>query len=835
MEDFATAAATQLDAAASRLLQVGEAEEAGLATGTTASFAAARSAVSQAWTSLEPTLSALPGALHSSVAAAQAAAGANLQGALALLATLGVPLESAPFLLSGTAASLTALTLVAATLNDDPDDPAFWKYDPESTLKHYSKRPGALVARASFLALQAGSLLVAQQLDKLTGASAANESLRARQLREALTACGPAFVKIGQVLSSRVDLLSPTYVTELRKLQDSVAPFPEPVARAIMAQDLPPGMFLSLSPFPVASASLGQVYKGVLAADGRAVAVKVQRPGLAAAIALDLLLLRLAAPPYMASKKLNTDLVALVDEWGSRFVDELDYRKEAAAGEAFRAAMAARPLHVTAAATIPAGTTRRVLTTAWVEGVRIDADALPAAERQRMVEVALAAYLTMLLDTGVLHADPHPGNLLRTPEGELVVLDWGLVTPVAASQQAAILSYIAHLIGKDFGAIGGDLVAMGFVPPSKMAAMDDSGVVSVLADVFRALAKGGGARKVSAGLRDINTQRKAAEAAAGGGGRVDALAKDISYVQETYGNILQIPSYFAYILRSFSVLEGIGLAADADFAIASSCYPYIAQRLLSDASPGSTAALEGILYGPAGPAGNLDARRVRQLATAFRSFSSVAAGAAPAEPAPDAAPLGPAAREALRLAFAPGGGPLQRVAVRELARLAGSGAARMGHAVEHSAAGQAWGAAAAQQAAAAQAVLGSLQLQGPWARLGHYALAPLALPVDAWAAAAPLVRETPDDTARLETAAELADILFGAPSDDVSPAEPPAESVEVGARVAAAAASASRFVQAAAPMLPELAPGMAAAALRLGSELMGLAAQRLATAQGPRK
>ena len=184
----------------------------------------------------------------------------------------------------------------------------------------------------------------------------------------------------------------------------------------------------------------------------------------------------------------------------------------------------------------------------------------------------------MLLDTGALHADPHPGNLLRTRTGALCVLDFGLVAPVTQPQQYAILSYIAHLVAKDYAAVPGDLQAMGFVPESKAAALRDSGVVDVLADVFRALSRGGGAKAVSAGLRDINAQRKAAEeaaaaaagapgsgaaaAAAGvpssradgrkkGGGRVDALAKDIRYIQETYGNILQIPSYFAYILRAF--------------------------------------------------------------------------------------------------------------------------------------------------------------------------------------------------------------------------------------------------------------------------------------------
>jgi aarF domain-containing kinase len=172
-----------------------------------------------------------------------------------------------------------------------------------------------------------------------------------------------------QVLSARVDLLPPAYLSELKRLQDAVAPFPESLAREILARELPAGVFSALSPAPVASASLGQVYRGVLAADGRAVAVKVQRPGLAPSIALDLLLLRTGAPLLQKARGLNTNLTALVDEWGARFVDELDYTKEAAAGAAFRAAMDARGLRgsVTAAEVLFPLTTRRVLTTAWVE------------------------------------------------------------------------------------------------------------------------------------------------------------------------------------------------------------------------------------------------------------------------------------------------------------------------------------------------------------------------------------------------------------------------------------------------------------------------------------
>ena len=660
------------------------------------------------------------------------------------------------------------------------------------------------------------------------------------------------------MLSARVDLLPAAYLAELKRLQDAVSPFPEAEARAILAADLPRDTFSTLSAAPVASASLGQVYRGTLASDGRAVAVKVQRPGVARGIAIDLLLLRFGAPLLQRQRRLNTDLVALVDEWGERFVAELDYTQEAAAGTAFRAAMETRGLRgaVTAAEVLAPLTTRRVLTTAWVDGTRLDAAGLPPGEARRCVELALAAYLTMLLDTGALHADPHPGNLLRTPSGQLVILDFGLIAPVTQQQQRAILGYIAHLVGKDYGAIAGDLQAMGFVPDSKRQALEDSGVTEILAEVFRALARGGGARKVSAGLRDINAQRLAAEPPRPPGGKVDALAKDIRYIQDKYGNILQIPSYFAYILRAFSVLEGIGLAADPEFSIAAACYPYVARRLLSDNSASSAAALEGILYGRQGRDGPLDIRRVRQLATAFRTYAATTAvgdGAAATSAAPPAsgeaaaaAPppvLGPAALDALRLAFSPAGGPLQDVLIREMSRLASSAAAVAAASLGASAPGRAAAALAQAQRTAAASLP-----DGP----ARWAAAPFTLPAELLAAAEPLMRATPVDNERVAAAREVADILFGNSSETLggggstSAAAPAPEMSEVppssadAARDAlsgatAALGSAQRFATAAAPLLPELAPGVAAAALRFGAEMLMQAAQRISAADATQR
>ena len=220
--------------------------------------------------------------------------------------------------------------------------------------------------------------------------------------------------------------------------------------------------------------------------------MKVQRPGALVAISLDVGIIRAFAEPWRKFKGLNTDLESLVDEWGRRFVEELDYGLEAANGERFRLAMESRPdlaEVVTAAPVLRRASTRRVLTTGWIDGQRLDTS--EEGDVPRLCAVALASYLAMLLDIGVLHADPHPGNLFRTSDGKLCILDWGLVTPVSPELSAAILSFISHLVSKDFEQVPADLDAMGFIPAGKREAMEDAGVASAIGLLFSALAGGG--------------------------------------------------------------------------------------------------------------------------------------------------------------------------------------------------------------------------------------------------------------------------------------------------------------------------------------------------------
>lgn len=677
-----------------------------------------------------------------------------------------------------------------------------------------------------------------------------------------------------QVLSSRQDLLPAPYITELRTLQDAVPPFDNALAKRIIARELGPELAgcLSLGDTPIASASLGQVYKGVLRVgppgkeEAVEVAVKVQRPGALAAISLDVGIIRAFAEPWRKLKGLNTDLEGLVDEWGRRFVAELDYVSEAENGERFAKAMQARPDLagvVTAAKVRKEATTRRVLTTGWVQGQRLDTST--AGDIPQLCAVALSAYLAMLLDIGVLHADPHPGNLFRTDDGKLCILDWGLVTPVSPSLSSAILQFIAHLVSKDFDRIPGDLDAMGFIPSGKRAAMEDAGVSSALGLLFSALAKGGGAdgfreelglpgkervkelQKELKGVKDPKLRRDRFLEEAGPDSKVAQLTRDLEGVQEKYGNIFQIPTYFGYILRSFSVLEGIGLASDPSYSIANECYPYVARRLLTDPSPDSRKALEQLLYGREGS--TLSVKRVRQLAEAFGNYSTITSKGSGARALPAAAGglsrgLPSGAREALRLAFATKGGPVQDIALRELARLAGAAAAQAASPLLSAplAAASAFGAMAPMPETPAQRRLKDALLLGGALRATDADLETLRVAEEIGAALLPssgvMKPSNPLETAGLlppgfstieipllGTIPVLAlprpfpfPGQFGsAPSPwGLLPPSPP----EVDPVV----------LRELLELAPELAPGAQAAALRFGSELLSQTAERIAGA-----
>lgn len=228
------------------------------------------------------------------------------------------------------------------------------------------------------------------------------------ELAKVLTKLGPTFIKIGQSLSIRTDLLSPAYVKGLTSLQDQVPPFDTRQARQILEEEWGQSVdsvLSKLSPEPIAAASLGQVYRGTMK-DGREVAIKVQRPKIMNQIALDMHLLREFAPVAKRTFNLNTDISGTVDAWGMGFIDELDYVQEAENGKMFMEKIQKTPLKdvVLSPAVIDEWSTRKVLVTEWIDGERLDKSS--KEDINVLCSICMNTYLTMMLELGVLHCDP---------------------------------------------------------------------------------------------------------------------------------------------------------------------------------------------------------------------------------------------------------------------------------------------------------------------------------------------------------------------------------------------------------------------------------------------
>lgn len=355
--------------------------------------------------------------------------------------------------------------------------------------------------------------------------------------------------RIGQALSIRPDVLSPRSMVELQKLCDKVPSFDSKIAFATIEAELGrpvKEIFSEITPEPVAAASLGQVYKAKLRATGEIVAVKVQRPAVLETVSLDLYLARelglfLRNFPALSQR---LDAVELLDEFAYRFYQELDYNLECENGLKIAKDMAVLPM-VVIPRNYPEYTARRVHVAEWVVGEKLSQST--ADDVGALVNLGVIAYLTQLLDSGFFHADPHPGNMMRTEDGKLAILDFGLMTQVTDDQKYGMIEAIVHLINRDYTEIGQDFINLDFIPQGT----DTRPLVPALTAVFDVALAGGGAKS-------INFQELAADLA-----------------QITFDYPFRIPPYFALVIRAISVLEGIALVGNPNFAIIDEAYPYV--------------------------------------------------------------------------------------------------------------------------------------------------------------------------------------------------------------------------------------------------------------------
>jgi len=272
------------------------------------------------------------------------------------------------------------------------------------------------------------------RLADLAAEQGAASSARGQHLREVLDELGPTFVKFGQLLSTRPDVVPPDIVVELRGLQDDVRPFPFEQAERVIEEELGntlERLFLDFEPAPVAAASIGQVHRATLP-NGRRVAVKVQRPGAPQKIEADLGLLYQAA--RLARERIRAldfvDARQLVDEFARSIRKELDYRQEARNAENFHRHFAGHP-HVRVPKVYWQYTRPRVLTLEWIDGIQLaDLDLVTTTleERREIAYRITEAWMTMIFRHGFFHGDPHPANiLLPTQAGAIGLVDFGAV------------------------------------------------------------------------------------------------------------------------------------------------------------------------------------------------------------------------------------------------------------------------------------------------------------------------------------------------------------------------------------------------------------------------
>jgi len=536
------------------------------------------------------------------------------------------------------------------------------RYDPVAAAAYFSARPAQVAARAAEFALAGGGFAAKLVADKQTGTFESNAYLRAQELTRVFIELGPTFIKIGQALSIRADLLPLAYLQALTELQDSVPPVPTSEADLIIERELGKAVgeiFEEITPEPIASASLGQVYRARIR-DGPEVAVKVQRPGMEELIALDLHILRTSSGPMLQVLSIiasytRQDLVGLIDAWGLGFVDELNYLDEAKNAEAFIEFMSQTPLKgaVCAPPVVKELSTNKVLTTEWILGTRLEESDGP--DVTTLCSVAMNTYLTMLLEMGSVHADPHPGNLLRMTDGRLCILDWGLITRLDREKQLTMIEHVANLVSREYSNLPQELVQLGFVPEGSEQAIAKSEVVDVLATVYTEWTDGGGASKVNVGK----------------------FLDELQGLGRKYGDIFRVPPYFFYIARAFLVLEGIGLSNDPNYSIVGECMPYISKRLLKDNNPRVAGSLQRFVYGKQKDAADrmVNVDQIENITSGFSSYMGATDGLT--ESRSTVAGAGKLVQELADLLLGEGGEgdlptPLQSIVIEELTKVLGA-------------------------------------------------------------------------------------------------------------------------------------------------------------------
>lgn len=377
-----------------------------------------------------------------------------------------------------------------------------------------------------------------------------------RWLRTRLFNLGPTFIKIGQTMSTRADLVPLPTMLELSTLQEEVEATPYELARATIIRDLgspPEDLFAQFDPEPIAAASLSQAYRAVLH-DGRDVVLKVQRPNLTQIITRDVETLGAVADEVMRYPSMcrHTDWPSIIQEFAKTIFEEIDYIREGRNADTFRHNFRGNE-RIFIPRIVWKMTGRRVLTIEYVPGARItDLPALDAmdVDRTELTGVGVNFYLKQLLEDGFFHADPHPGNMRIMPDGRVGIFDFGMVGRVAPHLKQAMANAFMHVVKREYRSIVDDFVEMGFLDPGA----DREALCEELTPILEA--------RFNEGITRVRFRK---------------VLFDFSDVVYRYP--FKLPSDFTYIMRALLTLEGVAITINPEFNFVDAAFPF-AQKLL---------------------------------------------------------------------------------------------------------------------------------------------------------------------------------------------------------------------------------------------------------------
>ena len=441
----------------------------------------------------------------------------------------------------------------------------YTKYSPKGDLIWLILRPWILIPRVLYILLTLIFLL----FRILFQGNSKNKNVQknlSKYLFDVITDLGPCFIKLGQALSTRPDLVRQDWLTELTNLQDNLPPFEHRIALKIIEEELGATvneLFDDFPDRPIASASLGQVYK-VKTKKQSYCAVKVQRPNLYFLIRRDIVILKILATTFSPFLPLNigVGIGEIIDEFGKALFEEIDYEKEGKNALKFANLFKANP-HVFIPELEKDFSSKKVITTSWIDGLKLkdrkileQNNLIPAS----FIKTCVISGLQQLFEHGYFHADPHPGNMFalkggNADFGHLAYVDFGMMDTITNKDRLTLIKAIVHLINEEYLLLAKDFQKLGF--------LNNEQNLEILVEPLKEILGGSfGAEVGNFNLKNVT----------------DKFSKLM------YSYPFRVPSRFALIIRAVVSQEGLALKLDPEFKILKIAYPYIAKKLLTDNS-----------------------------------------------------------------------------------------------------------------------------------------------------------------------------------------------------------------------------------------------------------